>query len=98
MDTPATPLISLHLVKVVEFVRSRGGAWVTAAEIAGYTGMAGRTARVHADALAERGVFERADVFPGRRYRYASASAANQRAFLDRIEEARKVFPPFTFG
>jgi DNA-binding MarR family transcriptional regulator len=95
---PTTPLISLHLCMVVEFVRSRVGSWATAAEIAGATGMTSRTARDHADALVERGVFERAVVFPGRRYRYASASAANQRAFLDRIEEARKVFPPFTFG
>jgi DNA-binding transcriptional ArsR family regulator len=88
MTTTVPALISLHLVRVVDYVRSQHGSWVTAGEIAEQAGMAGRTARSHARALAGLGIFDRVEVFPGYRYRFI-ATEATHKGVLGRIEEAR---------
>jgi predicted ArsR family transcriptional regulator len=83
--------ISLHLVKVYEAVKSSGG-WMTAREIADRSGVAGRTARAHAARLVALGVFDQAEVFPGHRYRVSSLADKRNKAFVQRLTEAKSVF------
>lgn len=62
--------ISPELCRIYGFVKA-AERWVTSREIAERAEVSGRTARAHALSLTEAGVFERAEVWPGNRYRLA---------------------------
>lgn len=83
--------ISIHQIKVVEFVRENGG-WVTSKEIAAGAGVAERTARHHALALVNLGIFDQAEVFPAHRYRISEKAEKRNKAYWLRLESARSVF------
>lgn len=83
--------ISLHQLRVFEFVRDIG-VWVTASDIQQATGVAARTARLHARNLVRLGLFEQATVYPGNRYRIAADAERRNRTYIDRLEQAREAF------
>lgn len=83
--------ISLHQLKVFEFVRD-SGRWVTSAEIQDGAGVAARTARLHALNLVKLGLFDQAEVFPGRRYRLSEFAEQRNKGYMLRLAQAREVF------
>lgn len=83
--------ISLHQLKVFNFVKSQDG-WTTAKDIAAGAGVAERTARHHARVLVHLGVFDRAEVFPAHRYRLSDKVNKRNKSYMLRIEEARQAF------
>jgi predicted transcriptional regulator of viral defense system len=83
--------ISLHQLRVFEFVRE-AGRWVTATEIQDGTGVSPRTARHHALKLAKLGLFDQAEVFPGHRYRISQFAEQRNKDYMLRLEQAREVF------
>lgn len=88
----STPVeISPHLCRVFSAVRD-ARAWVTAQDIAQRARVAPRTARAHAQRLAELGVFEVARVFGGYRYRCAAEPSEAARSLAERIYSAGDVF------
>lgn len=86
----AVNLISEHEIHVYEAVRLHGG-WLTAKEIAAKADVADRTARHHAGALADTGVFDVAKVFGGYRYRIKSALDPEASAYVSEIEAAKRI-------
>jgi len=85
--------VSLHQVKVYEFVREHGG-WVTSHEIARGAGIAARTARAYALGLVKLGLFDQAQVFPGHRYRASEFADKRNRAYVRRPAQASEIFRP----
>jgi hypothetical protein len=86
-----TSEISLHQLRVYEFVRS-AGQWVTAGDIAAGAGVAPRTARAHALKFVLSGVFDQAEVFPAHRYRLSDMAEKRNKAMVQRLTVARDVF------
>lgn len=83
--------ISIHQVRIVDFVRENG-SWVTAKEIAAGAEVAERTARHHALSLVNLGIFDQAEVFPAHRYKYSDKAEKRNKAYCLRLESARSVF------
>lgn len=83
--------VSLHQVKVFEFVRAHG-SWLTAHEIAKGARTAERTARHHALLLVKLGIFDQAEVFPAHRYRFSAKAEKRNKAYVLRLEAAKSVF------
>jgi hypothetical protein len=87
MTTKQTaPVVSPHLVRVFDVVKSHGG-WLPVSEIAGRASVAKRTCNNHATLLTRLGIFDRAAVFPG--FRYRASTSGGDPATLAAIEEAR---------
>lgn len=85
-----TNQISEHEIRVYEAVRTHGG-WLTAKEIAAKSDVAERTARAHAGAFADRGVFDVAKVFGGYRYRIKTALDPEASAYVAELEAAKRI-------
>jgi hypothetical protein len=83
--------ISLHQIKVLEFVKSKD-QWVTANEIAKGSGVAPRTARHHALLFVKLGIFDQAEVFPAHRYRLSDKAEKHNKAYVLRLNKAKAVF------
>lgn len=83
--------ISLHQVKILEFVR-HSRKWVTSAEMAIECKVAPRTARHHALYLVNLGLFDLAETFPAHRYKFSDKAAKRNKAYLLRIERAKEIF------
>lgn len=64
----SSPTISRHEVQVFKALLATR-EWISVAELAKLAEVAPRTARAHATKLTDRGLVERAEVFPGYRYR-----------------------------
>lgn len=86
-----TSEISLHQVRVYNFVGKHGG-WCTAQEIAEGSGVAPRTARAHSLRFVKLGVFDQAEVFPAHRYRLSAMAPKRNKAIVQRLDEARAIF------
>lgn len=82
--------ISAHEIRIYEAAKASGG-WMTARELAVSGDVADRTARAHAAAFAQRGVFEVAKVFGGYRYRIANNVEGDARAFVEQLEAAKRI-------
>lgn len=83
--------VSIHLLKVFEFVKKSSG-WVTSADIAKGSGVAPRTARSHALLLVQMGIFDQAEVFPAHRYRFSDKAEKRNKSYMIRIQNAKEVF------
>lgn len=83
--------ISQHEVAVFEAVRA-SGEWLTSIEIAEKAGVAQRTARAHAAAMAKVGLFDVKPLFGGYRYRVAPHPKAEAVEYRSQIETAKAVF------
>lgn len=81
--------ISAHEIRVVEAVRN-STKWHTSREIAVAADVKDRTARAHASALVSIGVFERAKVFGGYRYRFCRQASPASAAYMVRLEQAKR--------
>lgn len=79
--------ISLHLLKVYLFAKRTDG-WFTNAEVTKAAGISDRTARAHTKTLVDKGVLERAEVFPGHRFRLRLIN----KAFAKKLDEAVGTF------
>jgi hypothetical protein len=83
--------VSLHQVKIFEFVRKAAG-WVTAKDVAAGSDVAERTARLHCLNLVNLGIFDQAEVFPAHRYRLSEKAGKRNKAYMIRLEAAKEVF------
>jgi hypothetical protein len=83
--------ISLHQLKVFEFVRNNQ-RWVTSKEIAASARVAERTARAHALKLVNLGIFDQAEVFPAHRYRLSEFAEQRNKTYVQRLRRAQEVF------
>lgn len=83
--------VSVHQVKIFEFVRAHG-SWLTAREIAKGAAVAERTARHHAFLLVKLGIFDQAEVFPAHRYRFSEKAEKRNKGYLIRLAKAKEVF------
>lgn len=86
-----TAEISEHQLKVFDFVK-KSGRWLTTAQIAEGSGVCKRTVRHHTLRFVAIGIFEKADVSPGHRYRVTAESEATNPALVGRLEAARAIF------
>ncbi len=83
--------ISAHQLRVLQVVRDARG-WI-AREIAKGAKVAPRTGqRAHALAFVRAGIFDKAKVHPGHRYRLSPAARKRNHAYLDRLTAAESVF------
>jgi DNA-binding IclR family transcriptional regulator len=87
--------VSLHQLMVYEAVKNSTG-WITNKDIAKLSGVNERTARAHVYKLVNLEVFEQAEVYPGHRYRLSEKAKKRKVAYLDRLDQARKVFGDLT--
>jgi hypothetical protein len=80
--------ISLHQVRIYDYVRSHGG-WLTSRDIAIGAGVAPRTARAHALAFVNAGAFMRLEASPGHRYKTAPGYQSESLAVASAAFSAR---------
>lgn len=83
--------ISLHQVKVYEFVAG-AGKWVTAKETAEATGVKYRTVADHMKRLVGIGIFDLAELFPSHHYRLSAFAEKRNKTYLQRLVAAKAVF------
>jgi len=83
--------VSIHQVKIYDFVRVHGG-WVTTKDIASGCAVARRTAHAHAHKFVHLGIFDQAEVFPEHRYRLSSQAQNRNKAIILRLDAAREIF------
>jgi predicted ArsR family transcriptional regulator len=81
--------VSRHEVQVFLAV---GQSWTTSHEVAEKARVASVTARHHLLKLADRGLIERLEVFPGYRYRTVQNGQPRKQAYLQRLEDAAAAF------
>lgn len=81
--------ISRHEVAVFQAV---GKDWITSRDIAERADVAPITARQHLVRFVRAGLIERANVFPGYRYRSAQNGNAHEHPYLKRLNDAASVF------
>ena len=72
----ATPTISRHEVQIFRELLATTG-WLSTTELAEQAGVSARTARAHVTKLVGEGIVERAEVFPGYRYRIAQRATGD---------------------
>lgn len=65
--------ISAHEVRIVAALKA-SGEWMSSRDVAREAKVAPRTARHHLRRLADIGILEEAEVFPGHRYRFSAKS------------------------
>lgn len=83
--------ISLHQLRIFEFVRD-AARWVSLKEIVAGTASARKTADVHCRRFVNLGVFDRAEVWPGHRYRLSEMAEKRNAAIIERLRKAREAF------
>ena len=84
--------ISLHEVKVYRVFKGSPDKWLTNAEVANAGGLKTRTARWHTMRFAALGIIERAEVFPSHKFKLSSKAGKRNGGFLQRLEQADKLF------
>jgi predicted ArsR family transcriptional regulator len=72
----STPTISRHEVQIFRELLN-ATEWLSTSELAEQAGVSPRTARAHVTKLVGQGIAERAEVFPGYRYRIAQRATGN---------------------
>lgn len=82
--------ISEHKIRVYEVLKQYSG-WLTSNDIAVRAGVAKRTARMHAAALATGGIFEREELFGGFRYRFNAKAGREEPAYVSKLEAAKHI-------
>ena len=90
-DSMESSEVSLHLLKVYNFICDQK-QWITAKDIAEGAGIAHRTARAHVLRLVRLGIVDQAEVFPAHRYKLSKLATKRNKAFVQRLEQAREVF------
>lgn len=83
--------ISLHLIKIWNFLKGRGEKWCTAKDIHAAVKFAESTVRAHAIYLVRSGLVDQIEVFPGHRYRIAKSPEKRNKNFFERLEHAAEV-------
>lgn len=83
--------VSLHLVKVWNYLKSKGGKWTTNADITEAVKFSPRTVRMHTLYLVRAGLVDQVEVFPGHRYKSADSPDKRNKTFYDRLEQASEV-------
>ena len=77
--------ISIHEVRVW---RALSAEWRTILELASAAGVARRTASLHCGRFVEMGLAERAEVFPGYRFRRATTTGEISSSYAQQLEAA----------
>jgi len=83
--------ISIHEIRVCQALRSDTGRWFTSKDIAMAADVALRTANAHSRRLAQLGIVDRAEVFPGNRYRWSALAETRNGSYCDKIKSAAQV-------
>lgn len=82
--------ISLHEVRVYQFLRDHPETWFSNSDIAKEVPeVALRTIRAHTKRFFEVGLVEKVQVFPGDHFRFVDS--AETKDYIERLEEARTV-------
>lgn len=89
MDGPTT---SKHQVAVFLAFKAKPKDWHTNLEIAAISGVGHRTARLHTAKLAQAGVLDQEQTFPGYRFRLAAKPTKPAQDNMKRLERAAQVF------
>lgn len=84
--------ISIHEVRVFQFLKGGGDKWVTAKDVAAAASVASRTARAHLLKFVKLGIADQAEVFPAHRYRMAEKASKRNAGYMLRLESACEVF------
>lgn len=85
--------VSIHELKIYLALKGDSSRWLTNAQIAEKIGgIAERTVRAHTSRLVSAGLVERAEVFPGHRFRLSQKADKRGDGYLQRLEKAREVF------
>jgi hypothetical protein len=92
MGTLETNEISVHQAKVYLVAKTSPEEWFTVLELAKRSGVARRTASMHASRLVSLGVFDLRELFPGHRFRIAAKAEKRNKAHILRLDEAVSVF------
>ncbi len=66
--------------------------WLTNKDVEAVAKVSDRTVRLHTKRMAEIGIIDQAEVFPGHRYRFAAKGAKRDLAYVTRLEKAMEVF------
>jgi hypothetical protein len=86
-----TTEVSLHQLRIFEFVRD-AGRWVSLKDIVAGTAAARKTADVHCRRFVNLGIFDLAEVWPGHRYRLSELAEKRKAAIIERMRKAREAF------
>jgi hypothetical protein len=86
-----TTEISIHQLKIFEFVRDAPG-WVSIKDISTGTSSARKTVDVHCRRFVSLGVFDQAEVWPGHRYRVSEMASKRNGSIMERLRKAAEVF------
>jgi hypothetical protein len=83
--------ISLHQVRIFEFVRNADG-WVSMKDVVTGTGSKRETVGVHLRRFVKLGLIDQAEVWPGHRFRVSALAEKRNKAMLERLDRAREIF------
>lgn len=81
-------LASRHEVAVYKALLDAGPEWLSSNQIAERASVSARTARAHALRLAQLGIIEQTEVFPGHRYRMRPDVDQSHRDYATRLRQA----------
>lgn len=83
--------ISLHEATVYLLLVNNRDRWFTSKELAAEANVSGRSARLFAAKLAEMGIADRLETYPGYRYRIAAGSQRRHAEYIQRLTEVAQV-------
>ena len=83
--------VSIHEVRIFQSLKSKS-TWLTSEEVSEQAKVAPRTARMHLLRFSKAGLCERAEVFPGFRYKLASDARKRSPELFGRLVEASEQF------
>lgn len=84
--------ISAHEVRVYQFFLNHPHEWASNTTVAEHATVAPRTARALTLKLVRLGILDQVEVFPAHRYRLAAKAAQRNRGYVQRLDQASKVF------
>jgi DNA-binding transcriptional ArsR family regulator len=87
-----TSEVSVHQAKLYMVARKNPSRWFTTRELAEASGIAIRTASMHASRLVKLGVLEVRELFPGHRFRLAQTATKGAKPHATRLDEAVEIF------
>jgi hypothetical protein len=90
-DAMETNEISLHQVKIFEFVR-KADRWVTMKDVVAATGSRRETVGNHLRRFVSLGLMDQAEVWPGHRFRVSVLAEKRNKAMLERLDRAKEIF------
>ena len=85
--------VSIQEVRIFVFLEASPGLWLTNKAIAAAnTEVAPRSVRAYTAKFVKLGLVDQAELFLGYQYRWSEKAAKRNRAYLQRLQEAAKIF------